>query len=136
MTITHEVLKELWPGYSIACELPCAEAGMRVFVEALCRTIPGATPFAPLERASGFEIRYVKHHAKYTIGDFGNDYHLALNDETTIVKSSFIDAEESLADALAPWDIPADAWQHSLHWDSTLLGLTAPIGRRRENSGK
>src|SRR5262245_45957329 len=111
MRISQDLLQRLRSGDSIACELPCAEAGMRAFVEILGRTIPSASMFEPRVRVSGFEIRYLKHHERYTIGDYGNDYLWALDDESTVIRRSFVESEEQFAAALAPWDIAGVDWR-------------------------
>jgi len=52
---------------------------------------------------TGYEIRYLRHDAKYTDTEWGWDYDLALNDQTTRIKRVFVEKEDEIEQAIRPW---------------------------------
>ena len=52
---------------------------------------------------SGFEIRYLEHHAKYTDEEWGLDYDYVLDDETTRIKRIHVKREDEIETVLSQW---------------------------------
>jgi hypothetical protein len=69
----------------------------------------------------GYEIRYLKHKAKYTDTDWGWDYDLVLADEATRVKRLFVEAEAEIAPALTVWLTDLSTLQPAENIDSSLV---------------
>jgi len=51
---------------------------------------------------SSFEIRYLKHHARYTDEEWGGDYDYMLDDQTTRVRRVHIKSAGEITSAIAP----------------------------------
>lgn len=98
-------------------EPDCGRRSARRVVDA--RTLPRGT-YNRLDNR-GYEIRLIRHDARYTDEEWGWDYDLALDDETTRVRRLFVEEERVLPAALAPWREAADALGSAEPLDSTLV---------------
>lgn len=73
---------------------------------------------------TGYEIRYLQHHARYTDEAWGWDCDHVLADPTTRVRRIFVETIDAIAPELAPWMGDADPeFQHPHAFDSSLLGI-------------
>ena len=123
MAIPDKVLSILRSGKPVAAELIATRQDFRAFVMVIPQVPnPHENPDAwihwghrpnPNEGGiirlkdsssiSGFEVRYLEHHAKYTDEDWGWDYDYVLDDSTTRVKRVFVTNEAEIEAAVAYW---------------------------------
>ena len=122
MPIPLKRLNALRTGRSLAAEVSASAPDRRAFVmvipqcpnqferpDAWLHADSTLTAFAPTpvlrdpSFITGFEVRRVEHHARYTDEEWGYDADLALADETTRVLRAFVEAEDEIEAALAPW---------------------------------
>lgn len=136
MAIPPKILERLRYGKEIAAEIAAAEPNMRAFVLVIPqvpdkREYPDAylyrgenAPRFSLRDPSlitGYEIRWLKHDAKYTDDEWGWDYDYVLDDETTRVKRRFIAREEDIEEALTPWMKDTGFLSNPGDFDSSLV---------------
>ena len=117
MAIPPTILARLNYGKEIAVEVAAAEPNMRAFVSVIPQVPdkwkhpeayvyqgenvrPGILRDPSL--ITGYEIRWLKHDAKYTYEAWAYDYDQVLDAETTRVKRFFIKREEDIEKSLAP----------------------------------
>lgn len=85
---------------------------------------------------SGFEVRYLEHHAKYTDNDWGWDYDYVLDDVTTRAKRIFVTQEDDIEAAIVFWLEDLSKFQEPNNFDSSLVNspietyLNCPDERR------
>ncbi len=150
MPISAEMLDRLRMGRNIAAELPAPQADFRAFVVVLpqvpdLRAHPEAWTEGdwdnrfhrqPTLRSpsfiSGYEARYLRHHAKYTNSDWGWDYDYVLADETTRVQRMFVEREEDVEVAVATWLPDIAGLQAPGNFDSSLVN--SPLNYYLDNS--
>jgi hypothetical protein len=70
---------------------------------------------------SGYEIRYLEHHSKYTDEEWGWDYDYVLDDRTTRVRRVFVTSEDEIYAAIAPWLEDLSQLQEPDQFDSSLV---------------
>ena len=70
---------------------------------------------------TGYEIRSLQHHAKYTDTDWGWEYDQVLGDPTTRVKRIFVLTLDDITSAIAPWVTSSTTFQHPHTFDSSLV---------------
>ena len=149
MPFPLKILERLRYGKEVAVEVAAAEPNMRAFVV----VIPQAPnkweqPDAYIYRGenapryslrdpssiTGYEIRWLKHDAKYTNEAWGWDYDLVLDDETTRVKRSFVEREEDIEEALASWVKDMSYLRTPQAFDSSLVNspVTVYLNRPEE----
>ena len=137
MNLPDEVIAKLHLGRDLAAELPAQEP-MRSFVmvmpqapdrrkhpELWTEGLYGLRVLRDPSSITGYEIRYVSHDKKYTDREWGMDYDLVLEDETTRIKRLFVPKEEDLAAALTTWITDYSSLREVNTFDSSLL--TSPI---------
>lgn len=130
------ILARLNYGKEIAVEV-AAEPNMRAFVVVIpqvpnIREQPDAYFYEGENRPrrrlrdpsliTGYEIRWLKHDAKYTQKDWFGDYDVVLAAKTTRVKRLFIGSEKNIKEAVAPWLTDLSFFRHPLDLDSALVG--------------
>jgi hypothetical protein len=83
---------------------------------------------------SGYEIRYVEHDAKYTNTDWGYDYDMVLDDESTRVQRRFVSSEGEIEAALLPWITDHTRLTSPEAFDSSLVNspIDTYLDRREE----
>lgn len=119
MNISGEAINILRQGRIIGAELNPPRLDFRAFVlvipqvseqggNLLMKNEGGIIGLDDSSLISGYEIRYLEHHAKYTDVEWGMDYDYVLDDITTRVKRIFVTQEDEIAAALAQWfkDLP------------------------------
>ena len=116
MPLPLKILERLWYGKEVAVEV-AAEPGMRAFVSVIPQ-VPDKRehPEAYLYRGenaprgglrdpssiTGYEIRWLKHDAKYTYEAWTYDYDQVLDDNTTRVKRFLLDPKKISKKHLPP----------------------------------
>ena len=137
MALPLKILERLHCGEEVAAEVAAAAPNMRAFVV----VIPQAPdkweqPDAYLYRGenaprgslrdpslvTGYEIRWLKHDAKYTYENWAYDYDQVLAAETTRVKRFLVGLEEDIEKALTPWLTDMSYLRDPLALDSGLVG--------------
>ncbi len=137
MTIPLKTLQRLHYGKEVAAEVTATEPNMRAFVSVIPQ-VPDKWkhPEAYIYRGenvrpeilrdpsliTGYEIRWLKHDAKYTHEDWAYDYDQVLAAKTTRVKRVFIRTEEDIKKALAPWLTDMSDLRDPLALDSGVVG--------------
>ena len=70
---------------------------------------------------TGYEIRYLKHLAKYTDEEWGMDYDYVLDDPTTRIKRIYVKREEEIEAALVRWLKDLSELKEPDDFDSSLV---------------
>lgn len=141
MAIPDQIRKLLHSGRTVAAEIKARQPNHRAFILVIPQVPdPRQTPEAwihwghtptPNEGGvirlkdpsfiSGFEIRYLEHHAKYTDEEWGWDYDYVLDDETTRVSRVFVANEGEIRAAISPWLEDLTQLQEPDKFDSSLI---------------
>ncbi|HEY8460152.1 MAG TPA: hypothetical protein VIM99_07210, partial [Blastocatellia bacterium] len=141
MTMPDRQQKILRSGKPLAAEITASRQNFRAFVMVIPQVPdPRETPEAwihwghrpgPNEGGvirlkdpsfiSGFEIRYLEHHAKYADAEWGWDYDYALDDQTTRAQRAYVKSEDEIAAAIAPWLEDLSQLQEPENFDSSLV---------------
>lgn len=141
MTIPDRQQKRLRSGKSVAAEVTASRPDYRAFIMVIpqvpdprkCleawmhwghRAEPNDCHVIRLKDPSfisGFEIRYLEHHAKYTEEAWGWDYDHVLDDQTTRARRIFVSREGEIAAAIAPWLDDLSQLQPPDQFDSSLV---------------
>lgn len=139
MALPVEVIDRLHLGREVATEVPAPLPDKRAFVMVIPQVPPlhrdrgawneeawviGTGEEAKLRDPgfiSGYEVRYLLHHAKYTDTEWGWDYDHVLDDESTRIKRVFVQHEDNIEAALATWSVDAAALTKPGDFDSSLV---------------
>jgi hypothetical protein len=70
---------------------------------------------------TGYEIRYLEHHAKYTDEEWGMDYDYVLDDTTTRIKRIYIKRVDEIENSLEPWLKDLSRLEDPHNFDSSLV---------------
>src|SRR5215467_580270 len=147
MAIPDRQQKLLQSGKPVAAEITASRSNFRAFVMVIPqapnphenpeawihwghRPVPndgGVIRLKDPSVISGFEIRYLEHHAKYTDEEWGWDYDYVLDDQTTRVRRVYVKSEDEIAAAIAPWLEDLSQLQEPENFDSSLIN--SPIER-------
>ncbi len=145
MTLPLKTIARLESGRAVAAEVTAPQPDTRAYVVILPQTPDSHEhPDRWLQSGTGepwlrdpgditgYEIRYLQHHAKYTDTDWGRDYDQVLGDTTTRVKRIFVSTTEDIELALVPWIAEGISFQHPHTFDSSLVSspLEAYLDRR------
>jgi hypothetical protein len=141
MSMPDKVLNILRSGKPLAAEIKTARPEFRAFVMVIPQ-VPnphenpdawihwghrpqpnegGVIRIKDISFISGFEIRFVEHHAKYTDEDWGWDYDYVLDDTTTRIKRIFISEENEIESSVAHWLKDLSQLQEPDKFNSSLL---------------
>ncbi len=141
MAIPDKVLNILRSGKSVAAEVTATRPEFRAFVMVIPQ-VPnphenpdawihwghrpepnegGVIRLKDISLISGFEIRFLEHHAKYTDKDWGWDYDYVLDDSTTRIKRVFVSQENEIEPAVSVWFISLSQLQEPDNFDSSLV---------------
>ena len=82
---------------------------------------------------TGYEIRYLEHHAKYTDEDWGMDYDYVLDDTTTRIKRIFVKREDEIETVLAQWLKDLSELKEPDDFDSSLVNSSIDYYLNRPN---
>lgn len=139
MNLSQEIRNILHSGRSVAAEIAASQPDMLAFVVVIPK-MPDLHnhPEAWREWAdkslrlvyvlkdssyiTGYEIRYLRHAARYTDKDWGWDYDLVLSDPTTRVKRVFVEKVEEIEQAIKPWLNDLSWLRPAEEFDSSLVG--------------
>lgn len=141
MAIPDKILSVLRSGNSVVAELSAKNSEFRAFVMIIPqvpnprenpeawihwghRPYPnegGVIRIIDASLISGFEIRFLEHHAKYTHKDWGWDYDYVLDDETTRIRRVFISQENEIETAISTWLKDLSQLQEPSNFDSSLV---------------
>ena len=134
MSLSLEMLARLRSGQDAAAEIASHHTAMRSYV----LVIPQApkrrenpaiwrqakdSQYYLVDAASitGYEIRYLLHHEKYTDTNWGLDYDYVLDDETTRVRRVFLRNENEIEAAIERFGADVAALCDPDNFDSSLL---------------
>ena len=138
MNISQEIRNILNCGRSVAAEIATTQSDMCAFV-VIIPSVPDRhnhpeawrewadKSFGPayvLKDSSyitGYEIRYLRHDAKYTDTEWGWDYDLVLNDQTTRIKRVFVEKEDEIEKAIKSWLEDLSWLRPAEEFDSSLV---------------
>ena len=137
MALEAKVLARLRSGRAVAARVAAPHPDSRAYLvilpqspalhdapERWVRSGSGEARLRDPADVTGYEIRYLQHHARYTDEAWGWDPDHVLADPTTRVRRIFVGTIEDVAPALAPWSAGADPdFQHPHAFDSSLLGI-------------
>jgi hypothetical protein len=133
--------KELRRGHPVAARLPEPAPGMVAYIMVIPRVrhffeshagrsvrdwvvvdsrILAFGTYA-LSDNQGYEIRYLRHRDRYTETDWGFDYDLVLDDETTRVKREMVERREEIPAALRKWLTDGSGFLPATRFDSALV---------------
>ena len=105
LAIPPDLLDKLHRRAMLAAEVPTSEPEMRAFVVVIPKvTVPEPTTHN-LSPVLGYEVRYIRHHAKW-IADYGHDDDKVMNERTTRARRVFVPRqpnEGALIAALRAW---------------------------------
>jgi hypothetical protein len=138
MAIPLTILSRLRSGREVAAEISSNEIEMRAYIVVIPQApkpwdcpeawqcVQGSEPvLRDPSWITGYEIRYLQHHIKYTNTDWGWDYDLVLDDDTTRVNRIFVRREDEIEDALSRWLTDMTTLNHPTSFDSALV--TSPL---------
>lgn len=134
MSLPIQTLTLLHRNREVAAELDSGDPERRAFVVVLpllssVAESPEAWNGDRLREPSavrGYEVRYLEHEARFTEEEWGFDYDLVLDAETTRIRRSFVDRPEELAAALSPWLDDPRRLRHANFLDDAVL-VSSPI---------
>jgi hypothetical protein len=151
MTIPSRILDFLHRGWEVAAELSVKDPNQRAYIMVIPKVpkqhenpelwikksldvLFGKLILSTSDLIQGYEIRYLRHQAKYTDTNWGWDYDLVLEDPTTRVRRVFIQTEEKLESELIQWLSDLSKLEVSENFDSSLLGspITSMLDRAEE----
>jgi len=136
MPIPPKILERLRYGKPVAAEIAATEPNMRVYLVVIPQ-VPDVykDPEAYMYQGenvrrhilrdpsviTGYEIRLLKHDAKYADEAWSEDYDTILFDKTTRVKRLFVGREEEIEKAITPWLPDASYLKSPEDFDSSLV---------------
>lgn len=156
MPMPPDIIAMLHSGRAVAAELPASSPAFSAYIMVVPE-VPnlhqhpeawlnpdriGTPPHVPLPALrdpafiSGYEIRHVAHDAKYTSTDWGWDYDIVLDAETTRIRRVFVSTEEEIESALSPWLTDMSLLRPCMEFDSSLVNspIEGYLNRPEERS--
>lgn len=132
MSISNKAKSTLRQGRIVGAELNASRPDFRAFVLVIpqvpdreenrfSRNEGGVIGLKDPSLISGYEIRYLEHHAKYTDEEWGMDYDLVLDDTTTRVKRIYVKREDEIETALSEWINDLSELTEPDDFDSSLV---------------